>query len=105
MLRGNLRSVDRLNNELHQYLVDRSQNTYIREFFEVHGLYYRLLLDFAAPEAHAVHTMARQHRDILRALIDQDWPKARRALAKHIRAQRPVVRRLLERIGHDTAAG
>ncbi len=105
MLKGNLRSAEGLNNDLHDYLVERSQNTYIRDFFDVHGLYYRLLLDFAAPEARAVHAMARQHRDILRALLDQDWPRARRALAKHIRAQRPVVRRLLERVGRESAAG
>jgi DNA-binding GntR family transcriptional regulator len=105
MLEGNQRASGRLDNNLHQYLVERSGNTYIREFFEVHGLYYRLLLDFAAPEAHVEQAMARQHREVLRALMDRDWPGARKALARHIRAQRPVVRRLLEQMGKDSAAG
>jgi hypothetical protein len=43
--------------------------------------------------------MARQHRKILRTLLAQDWPQARRELARHIRAQRPIVGDLLKRIG------
>lgn len=105
MLEGNQRDSGGLDNDLHWYLVERSGNTYIREFFEVHGLYYRLLFDYAAPEARVVRAMARQHREILQALMDRDWPGARRALARHIRAQRPVVRRLLERMAEDSASG
>jgi DNA-binding GntR family transcriptional regulator len=100
MLAGNASrtSVPRLDNSLHGYLVDKSGNGYLREFFDRHGTYYTSLLDFAAPETHVVAAMARQHRTILRALIAKDWTRARRALALHIRAQRPIVRDLLQRI-------
>ena len=50
-------------------------------------------------ETRVVAAMARQHRTILRALIAQDWTRARRELTRHIRAQRPIVRELLQRIG------
>ena len=97
MLRGN-RSVpdgDRLDNEIHAYLVEKSRNRYIREFFERQGAYYTALFDYAAPESRVTASMARQHRAILRALIARDWPAARLALASHIRAQLPIVRDLL----------
>jgi DNA-binding GntR family transcriptional regulator len=89
----------RLDNSLHGYLVEKSGNVYLQEFFNRYGAYYASLLDFAAPETRVVAAMARQHRTILRALIAQDWTRARRELTRHIRAQRPIVRELLQRIG------
>jgi len=101
MLAGNVadRRRPRLENKLHRYLIDQAGNPYIREFFDRQGAYYTTLFDFAAPETHVVREMARQHREILQALIDQDWIRARCALADHIRAQRPIVEELLRRIG------
>ena len=94
----------RLDNDLHRYLVERSGNAYLRDFFDRHGRYYTTLFDFAAPEAGIVTAMARQHRAILRALLARDWPRARRALARHIRAQEPIVRALLGRIASPQPA-
>jgi len=91
----------RLDNSLHSYLVDKSGNDYLREFFNRHGAYYTSLLDFAAPETCVVAAMARQHRKILRALIARDWRRARRELTRHIRAQRPIVHQLLQRVGRN----
>jgi DNA-binding GntR family transcriptional regulator len=88
---------------LHRYLVERSGNRYIREFFDRHGVYFDTLFGYAAPEANVVRAMARQHRAILQALIARDWRAARKALAHHIRSQRPVVSRLLERLGRTHA--
>ena len=85
----------RLDNQLHAYLIEKSGNRYLADFFHRHGVYYNTLFDFAAPEAQAVSAMAAQHRQILQALVDQDWARARRALAEHIRAQRPAIERLL----------
>jgi DNA-binding GntR family transcriptional regulator len=93
--------VPRLDNSLHRYLIDKSGNDYLREFFDRHGAYYTSLLDFAAPETRLDAAMARQHQKILRALLAQDWACARRELTRHIRAQRPIVRKLLQRIGRS----
>ncbi len=93
-----------LNNDLHHYLVEKAGNAYIRDFFERHGPYFTTLFDFAAPETHVVSEMAGQHRVILRALIDRDWPRARRELSRHIRAQRPIVKELMCRIGRPEAS-
>ena len=101
MLAGNVADgrSPRLDNNVHRYLVEKAGNAYIRDFFERHGSYYTTLFDYAAPETHVVAEMARQHREILQALIDKDWPRARRTLAAHIRAQQPIVEDLLLRIG------
>lgn len=100
MLRGNVpgeaEEEARLDNRLHQYLIEKSGNAYIKDFFDRHGHYFTTLFDYAAPEARLTIAMARQHRAILRALIARDWPLARLELTRHIRAQFPVLRRLLK---------
>jgi DNA-binding GntR family transcriptional regulator len=86
----------RLDNRLHEYLIAKSGNRYIRNFFRQYtATYYTSVFDYAAPEAHVVAEMAAQHRAILEALIDRKWAQARDALSHHIRAQRPVLIRLL----------
>jgi DNA-binding GntR family transcriptional regulator len=85
-----------LDNRLHEYLIAKSGNRYIRNFFRQYAAtYYTSAFDFAAPEAHVVAEMAAQHRVILGALIGRRWAQVRDALAHHIRAQRPVLIRLL----------
>jgi DNA-binding GntR family transcriptional regulator len=93
----------RLDNNLHRYLVDKAGNAYISDFFNRHGAYYTTIFDFAAPETRVVVEMARQHRSILRALIDRDWPRARQALSQHIRGQRPIVKELMLRLAPTQA--
>jgi DNA-binding GntR family transcriptional regulator len=88
----------KLDNDLHGYIIEKAANPYIRDFFDRHGAYYTTVFDFAAPETHVVSGMARQHREILRALIDQDYPRAREALVRHIRDQGPIVRDLMRRL-------
>lgn len=102
MLRGNVPDSPggeaRLDNRLHQYLIEKSGNPYIKDFFDRHGHYFTALFDYAAPEARLTIAMARQHRAILRALIARDWPLARLELARHIRAQLSVLRHLLKQV-------
>lgn len=87
----------RLDNELHRYLIEKADNVYLRDFFDRNGLYYTLLFDYAAPEASVLNEMAAQHREILTALLEEDWNAARAALSQHIRAQHPIVKGLMER--------
>ena len=92
-----------LNDDLHGYLVEKAGNAYIRDVFDRHGPYFRSLFNYAAPETRHVAEMARQHRDILAALIARDWQAASRALAEHIRSQRPIVKELMTRIGRSAS--
>ena len=108
MLRGNTPpwpgGLPLLDNSLHRYWIDRADNAYVRDFFDRHGLYYTALFDFAAPESQRIREMADQHREILVALLADDWTGAKAALAHHIRSQRPVVKRLMERLVEGAAA-
>ena len=76
----------KLDNELHRYWIEKSENLYIIEFFDRHAPYYSTLLDLAAPATREVAAMARQHRAILLELIARDHRGAREALTAHIRA-------------------
>ncbi len=85
-----------LDNRLHEYLIEKSGNRYIQIFFRQHvASYFTAAFDHAAPEAHVVAEMAAQHRAILDALIAGRWGSAREALVQHIRAQKPVLMRIL----------
>lgn len=85
-----------LDNRLHEYIIEKSGNHYIRDFFRQHvTVYYRTLFDYAAPEASVVAEMAGQHRRILEALITRAWKRARLALSEHIRSQERVLSQLL----------
>ncbi|MHB8897905.1 MAG: GntR family transcriptional regulator [Thermoguttaceae bacterium] len=101
MLEGNAPVDDsqspRLDNRLHEYLIAKSGNRYIGNFFRQYtATYYTSAFDYAAPEAHVVAEMAAQHRAILEALVARKWARAREALVHHIRAQRPILIRLLQ---------
>lgn len=86
-----------LDNSLHAYLIAKSGNRYIQNFFRQHtATYYTSAFDYAAPETHVAAEMAAQHRVILKALIAGRWARARQELARHIRAQRRILSRLLQ---------
>ena len=85
-----------LDNRLHDYLIEKSGNRYIQIFFRQHtATYFAAAFDHAAPEAQVVAEMAAQHRAILEALLARRWARAREALVEHIRAQKPVLLRIL----------
>ncbi|MFG0263331.1 MAG: FCD domain-containing protein [Novipirellula sp. JB048] len=84
----------RVDESLHGYLISVADNVYIKEFFERQGRYYRLLFEWEDRDRATALETARQHRAILRALIERDWAKARRALSSHIRDHHPVLSRL-----------
>jgi DNA-binding GntR family transcriptional regulator len=84
--------------ELHPFLIRASANRFIAEFIERHGAYYTTLFYYATRGARAVSLMARHHVAILRRLLARDWHAAARLLSRHIRAQGPLVRRLMDRL-------
>jgi DNA-binding GntR family transcriptional regulator len=92
------REAPRVDTELHRYLVRAGGNRFIREFIEGQGAYYTTLFYYATHGTRIVDTMARQHVDIIRRLLARDWAGAERLLSRHIRAQAPLVRRMMVRL-------
>ncbi|MDG2223649.1 MAG: GntR family transcriptional regulator [Rubripirellula sp.] len=86
---------------LHEYLIATAGNTYIQDFFERQGRYYRMLFGWEDHDrAVALETM-RQHREILTALLNKRWGQAKKALSRHIRDNHPI----LGKVAGDLGAG
>ncbi len=76
---------------LHQYLIVKAGNSYIRDFFERQGRYYRLLFRWEDHEPAVALETIRQHRCILEALLEKDWSTAKKALSHHILNNHPIL--------------
>ncbi len=95
ILDGNIANEDprlaELDNNLHNYWINRCDNWYIKDFFNRHGAFYTAVFEHASLGEHIISEMAQEHRDVLESLIAEDWDEAERALVKHIRDQKPNV--------------
>lgn len=83
-----------IDDSLHAYLIEKSGNAYIKDFFDRHGPYYTILFDWEDQDRQTAIETARQHRDILTALLDKDWQAARQALSHHIRWNHPILSKI-----------
>ncbi len=79
-------------NSLHAYLIEKSKNHFIADFFDRHGEYYNALFEWESLDRDAQIQEVRQHREILEALLRRDRPAAERALVDHIRNNHPMLR-------------
>jgi DNA-binding GntR family transcriptional regulator len=78
-------------NSLHAYLIEKSKNPYIADFFDRHGKYYDALFEWENLDDTAQVQEVQHHRKILEALLRRDRPAAERALVDHIRNNHPVL--------------
>ncbi len=85
-----------LDHRIHEYIIEKSGNCYIRNFFrQYNAKYYTALTHYAAPKTAVVNEMTAQHQAILNALLSKAWARARHELRNHIRAQESVLSKLL----------
>src|SRR5262245_4534097 len=82
-----------VDNSLHLYLIEKSKNPFIADFFDRHGAYYNVLFDYESLNRDASVQTVLQHREILEALLRRDRPAAERALVNHIRTNHPLANR------------
>jgi DNA-binding GntR family transcriptional regulator len=85
----------RIDNDLHHYFIERSNNRYLREMIRTHGDYFMAIFELAAPAADVVTQVAREHREILEHVLAGRHEAAKQALSAHIRGQQPIVEGLL----------
>jgi DNA-binding GntR family transcriptional regulator len=78
-------------NSLHAYLIEKSRNSYIADFFDRHGKYYDALFEWESLDRDAQIQEVLHHREILGALLRRDRPAAERALIDHIRNNHPML--------------
>lgn len=91
----------RIDNDLHAYFIERSNNRYVRAFFDTNGRYFNALFDYAGLGTRVLADMAAQHRAILDAALHRRWAQAREALSEHIHAQKPVMERFLDQLHRE----
>lgn len=84
----------RIDEGLHEYLVAKAGNAYIRDFFKRQGRYYRLLFEWEDHDRETAVETVRQHREILTALLESNWAAARNALSHHILHNHPILSRV-----------
>jgi DNA-binding GntR family transcriptional regulator len=78
-------------NSLHAYLIEKSKNPFIADFFDRHGEYYNALFEWESLDRDAQIQEVRHHREILKALLRRDRPAAERALVDHICNNHPML--------------
>lgn len=88
----------RLDNGLHQYWIEKSENRYIQSFFAQFGVYYNYLFSYSTVASSVIEDKAAEHRRILKALLKGNHEAASKYLLEHIRSQRPNVTHLFERL-------
>ncbi len=100
----NSRGKPQLDNGIHQYWIEQSENRYIRSFFGQFGIYYSYMFSYSTVATSIIEEKAAEHRKILRALLRKDWDGASSALTRHIRNQRPNVTHLFDRLANQNRA-
>jgi DNA-binding GntR family transcriptional regulator len=82
-----------IDNSLHAYLIEKSKNSFIADFFDRHGKYYEVLFNWESLDRETQIQAVLHHREILEALLRRDRPAAERALINHIRNDHPLANR------------
>jgi DNA-binding GntR family transcriptional regulator len=93
----------KLDNRLHKYWIDRSDNRYIQDFFYRHTPFFTLLYNYSVDhEPKLISGVAKQHQLILTAMIRKRWRVARQELAHDIESLRPILLDAISRISSST---
>ncbi len=95
----------RVDESLHAYLIEKAGNPYIEDFFRRHGPYYAVLFHWEDHDRRIALQTVRQHRAILRALLERNRRQARRLLSHHIRHNHPILGRLSQEVAKSGGDG
>lgn len=86
----------RTDNGFHRYIIDVADNFYIRDFFDRQGRFFQLLFEWEDQDPATTAQTIRQHRRILKAILQDDQAKAQAALKVHILDNHPVLTTVLK---------
>lgn len=83
-------------NQFHRYIIDVADNFYIRDFFDRQGRFFQLLFEWEDQAPATTAQTVRQHRLILKSILQNDQPKAQAALKIHILDNHPLLTTILK---------
>jgi DNA-binding GntR family transcriptional regulator len=81
-----------IDNRLHAYIIDKSDNFYIQDFFKRHDPFFNILFEWEGEDHDAAAETVIQHHAILDAILNRDKASASKALAEHIHYNHPVIK-------------
>jgi len=87
-----------IDNSLHRYWVEKSENRYIQDFFARHQMFYDMLLSHAVLKRSHIAVSRESHSRILEAMLRRDWNGARAELTQDIRRLSPLLKQTVERL-------
>jgi len=73
-----------LDNQLHGYIINLSENRYIHDFFQQHGPFFELLFKWEEQNTKATLKAYKYHQQILKAILRKNKTRAKEQLAAHI---------------------
>ena len=88
----------RIDDRLHDTLIETAGNRYIADFFDRHRAYFQVVFAQAALTPEVMAESASEHRLILNAMLVGDFAAARVHLATHIRGQVGKVAAAFDRL-------
>ncbi|MDA7933102.1 GntR family transcriptional regulator [Mariniblastus sp.] len=91
---NNARDFPVIDDRIHNYIIKKSDNFYILDFFNRHAPFFRILFEWEGKNREAAVEAVQQHREILTAIINRDRKKAAKALSHHIQCNHPVLDRI-----------
>lgn len=80
-----------IDESLHDYFIAKAGNSYIRDFFDRQGRYYRMLFEWEDHDRATATETVRQHQAILTALLEKSWSAACKLLSHHILNNHPIL--------------
>ncbi|MCP4463539.1 MAG: GntR family transcriptional regulator [Planctomycetaceae bacterium] len=83
-----------IDDRIHSYIIEKSGNFYILDFFNRHAPFFRILFEWEGKNREAAVEAVQQHREILTAIINRDRKQAAKALSHHILCNHPVLDRI-----------
>jgi len=69
---------------IHEYLIEKSGNEYIRDFLERHMRFFTVIFEWEGSDRQAAIDTVHQHRRLLEALLKRDRREAQKALLDHL---------------------
>jgi DNA-binding GntR family transcriptional regulator len=99
MLKGNILPQNNkqkpiIDNRLHAYIIEKADNFYIKDFFNKHEPFFKVLFEWEGENRAAAIEAIEQNHDILNALLSRDKKAAKKALLNHIHHNHPVLKNL-----------
>jgi DNA-binding GntR family transcriptional regulator len=87
-----------IDNSLHRYWVEVSENRYIQDFFLRHQMFYDVLLSHVVLKRDLIDASRESHCRILEAMLRRDWTQARAELIQDIRYLGPLLKQTVQRL-------